>query len=221
LYEHISEAFNSSLNYEVKQVWAVLKSKRKLAFVSKNIKNIYFDTYIPRSKLINILMSDYLESDFDFVVITDDDINLPNHFLDDFLNEQECLEFSLAQPARARNSIISHAITKERRNLRARQTLFVEIGPVVSIQKSAQKLILPLDESSPMGWGLDFVWAKALQQNNLKMGIIDCTPIKHNIRAVGASYNRNKAIDDMNNFLSQKDHIKPEDSFVVLRKYLK
>jgi len=216
-YGHISKVLDSSIRHDVQQLWAVLKSKIELPS-SENIMNIYFDEFIPRFKLINSIIREHSEGNYDYIIVTDDDIRLPEDFLDQFIMRQEQCDFSLAQPARTLNSITSHAITTQEKNTLARQTRFVEIGPLISIRRDAQKIILPFDESSPMGWGLDYVWPALLDVNNLKMGIVDCVPIAHTLRPVGVSYDSSGAMKEMREFLLSKVHLLPENAQVVLKK---
>ncbi len=218
-YKHISSILSGTESYEVHQLWAVLKANEHFQ-PADNIKHIYFDDFIPRSRLINSMIEDHSDGDFDFILIIDDDIRLPKHFLDQFLAKQEKFNFSLAQPARTPDSIISHQITKQNMNLSARQTLFVEIGPLVSIRRDAQRAILPLDEESPMGWGLDYVWSALLKEKELKMGIIDATPIAHTLRPVGKSYDSGKAMAEMKDFLLMRPHLSEIEAHVVLHKFI-
>jgi len=219
-YNHISSTLSKSERHEVQQVWAILKSNSKMKSL-RNVKHIYIDEYIPRTKLINSLFNEHSDKQYDFIIIVDDDIRLHNGFLDKFINMQDHFDFSIAQPARTIDSTISHEITRQRPDLLARQTLFVEIGPLVSIRHDAQKLILPLDERSPMGWGLDYVWPHMIQKNNMKMGIIDSVPVAHTLRPVGESYKPENAYDVMVDYLQTVEHLNEIDAHIVLKNYSK
>lgn len=218
-YSHISGVFSRSTNHEVHQVWAVLKGKKKLENTS-GIKHVFINDFVPRSSLINSMLEEFLEESYDYIIITDDDIRLPQDFVDQFIMRQEQFDFALAQPARTIDSIISHSITKQDKSLVARETLFVEIGPLVSIRRDIQKLILPLDVASPMGWGLDYVWPYDLKLNNKKMGIIDCVPVSHTLRETAKSYNSEKALEEMKNYLKSRPHFSVEKSHVVIAEYV-
>jgi glycosyltransferase involved in cell wall biosynthesis len=136
----------------------------------------------PKFEILNELLAAEDLTQFDYVLLCDDDIVLPHHFADHFLSLQSRLDFALAQPARTSESYIDHPIVEQQRGVVARQTLFVEIGPVVSVHKSAFDLLFPFDLISPMGWGYENVWAHRLTEQALRMGIIDAVPVDHSMR---------------------------------------
>ncbi|MEW5058165.1 MAG: hypothetical protein AB1Y25_11125 [Cycloclasticus sp.] len=218
-YDHISSVFVGSNHHEVQQVWAVLKGEKKLKLID-GVKLIYIDVLVPRSSLINSLLEQFSDQEFDYIIIVDDDIRLPKDFLDQFLLRQEQYDFALAQPARTAESVISHQITTQNLELCARQTLFVEIGPLVSIRRDAQSLLLPLNTESPMGWGLDYVWPVLLTESNKEMGIIDCVPVAHTLRDTGGSYDSGKAMKEMRSFLSSRPHLSEMEAHTILHKYV-
>ena len=78
--------------------------------------------------------------------------------------------------------------------------------------------MLPFDETSPMGWGYDLVWPYVVQQENLKMGIIDIAYINHSIRKTAGFYSHKTSTDEMTVFLNNNDHIEFEEAFTVLNK---
>ncbi len=218
-YKHISSELSGSKFHEVQQVWTVLKAKNKLKS-SESIKHTYIDEFVSRSKLINSMINEHLNGCYDYILIIDDDIRLPKRFLDQFLLRQEEFNFSLAQPARTQESIISHKITLQNNSLLARETRFVEIGPLVSIRRDAQNIILPIDEESPMGWGLDYVWPALILENKQKMGIIDCVPVAHTLRETGKSYDTDKAKEEMNKFLALKPHLSEIEAHTILKEFI-
>lgn len=75
---------------------------------------------------------------------------------------------------------------------------------------------MPLDTSSPMGWGLDFVWPIDVIKQNLSMGIIDAVPIAHSLRPTAKSYSHSDAIREMDSYLENREHLKPEEAMKVL-----
>jgi hypothetical protein len=121
------------------------------------------------------------------VLLVDDDVDLPAGFLDRFLDLQRALDFALAQPARTAGSPADHPIVLQQPGSLARRTLFVEVGPVLSIDRRALDAVLPFDPRSPMGWGLESVWSHRLG-DRAAIGIIDATPVDHRLRPTAAYY---------------------------------
>jgi hypothetical protein len=172
----------------------------------------------PKFTLLNWMLADV--SHFDAVLILDDDVMLPRRFLDRYLRLATQYKFALSQPARTRDSYIDHSFTMQMPGLVARLTRFVEIGPVFCIDREAFEIILPFDASSPMGWGLDFVWPAKIERSGKRMGIIDALPVSHSLRKPVTNYSRNMAEGDMNKLLSGNDHhLSRAEAFTLLEAY--
>lgn len=165
--------------------------------------------------LIDMLQMHDLQS-YDYVIITDDDIILPYGFVDEYIYFQDKFDFHLAQPARTNNSYIDHPITEKQRGILARQTLYVEIGPLFCVHRSAYNIIFPFDLMSPMGWGYGNVWSFMFQEKGLKMGIIDHTPVDHSMRKPVQHYSWKEADAQRRVYLSRHPHLKLEECFRVL-----
>lgn len=118
----------------------------------------------PKCLLLNELLTDQDLTRYEYVIVSDDDIKLPDQFLDRYLAVQTLLAFAIAQPARTHNSFVDHCIVLQQAGAVARQTMFVESGPLVSFHRSAFGLTLPYDEESSMGWGVENVWAYRVQE---------------------------------------------------------
>ncbi|WP_417550269.1 hypothetical protein [Methylophaga sp.] len=218
-FRHIKKELNQS-EHDVKQIWAVIKPKKEKSYISTD--RVFFElfyNFTPRSEIINSLWTKYKSFNPDYVIILDDDIRLPADFINKYISVQEFTSFSLAQPARTPESYISHQITTRIPNILARETQFVEIGPLVSIKRELHEHLLPLDTSSPMGWGLDFVWPIEVKKHKLSMGIIDAVPIAHSLRPTAKSYSHSEALNEMNKYLKNKEHMKPDDAMRVLNIY--
>ena len=106
---------------------------------------------------------------FDWLLIIDDDVELPRDFLDVFISLAEHHGFRLAQPAHAFASHAAWEVTRRRPGLTARRTRFVEIGPVTAIRADAFDALLPFPDLQ-MGWGLDAHWGALAAQRGWKVG---------------------------------------------------
>ena len=78
-----------------------------------------------------------------WTILLDHDVILPPRFLDRFLAAAEHFGFVLCQPALTLNSFSSHAVTRRRPGLVARETHFVEIGPVQAFREEAHGVLVP------------------------------------------------------------------------------
>jgi hypothetical protein len=150
------------------------------------------------------------------VVMTDDDIVVPDGFLDLFLGVQASLGFDLAQPARTLNSYVDHPIVLQQRGVVARRTRFVEIGPLVSFGREIYDLVFPFDETNPMGWGFENVWAYLIREHGKSEGIVDAVPVDHSIREPVAHYDWSDANADREQYLARHEHIPYAEAFRVL-----
>ena len=209
----ISQKLSNSKIHQVDQRWVCIGDQPTL----KNYTVATVDK-TPKFKILNMLLSDIEIENYDYLIITDDDIVLPDNFLDLYIDTVEKVDFSLSQPARSRFSELSHDITEVNKELMARQTNFVEIGPLFAIRRELYEKILPFDESSPMGWGYDFVWPYVVQQEQLKMGIIDTAYINHSIRKTAGFYSHKSSMEEMDVFLKNNKHVERKEAFTVLNR---
>jgi len=92
---------------------------------------------------LNKLLESTGRRGFDWLLVLDDDVDLPPRFLDRFIAVCEHFDLELAQPAQ---SLMSHAawrVTRRRSRSLVRETRFVEIGPVTAIHRDAFATVLP------------------------------------------------------------------------------
>jgi hypothetical protein len=172
----------------------------------------------PKFVLVNRVLADIDIGSFDYVLVVDDDIYLPRHFLPSFLAYQEAFDFALAQPARAWHSHFDHAIALRRPWLLARRTRFVECGPLVSFRRDAAAFLLPFAHPQQL-WGLDLVWPVAIERRLLKMGIIDAVSVDHSLRPQAAAYDKSRQDAAMHRFLAGTPHLPMTEAFTVLDRY--
>ncbi len=157
---------------------------------------------------LNVLVQDLPE--VDWLVIIDDDVVLPHGFLDLAIEVCERLDLALAQPAQTRFSNANWAVAKRRLLSIARTTRFVEIGPVTLVRADAAKLLLPFPADLRWGWGLDFQWARLMEDAGLTLGVIDAAAVVHASRKVASTYSWDAAQEEGREFLRGVDHL-PND----------
>jgi len=216
--EHIVSAISKSNNFIVDQKWISLLGDPPTHEVARVTVQRRFGR-TGKFALMNYLLSCTAWRVYDFVIVCDDDIRVPEGFIDRFLSLQDKLDFALAQPARTHNSYIDHPITEQADESLARETRFVEIGPMTSFRRDMLNLVAPFDESAPMGWGLDFVWPHVAKMHNLRVGIIDATPVEHSMRAPVSTYDGDITRQLMKAFLLKNAHLTKESAFTVLKKH--
>lgn len=205
--------FDSSALHQVEQRWAAIAENGDEKSVLPGTALISPEKK-PKFELLNAVMGDF--SEFDFVLICDDDISLRRGFLDDFVALVDHCQFDLAQPARTWSSYWDHAITLQLSGVIARQTRFVEIGPLFIIRASAFDGILPFDVRSPMGWGLDYVWPATLERRSLRLGIVDATPVEHSARRQTVHYDRGVTDAAHLSLLEEMPHLTPNEAHRVI-----
>src|SRR3954452_4743746 len=115
--------------------------------------------------------------DYDWLLVLDDDVELPERFVDRLLGLCERLRLALAQPAPSRASHAAWPVTRRRPTSLARETRFVEIGPVTAIRRDAAAELTPFPELR-YGWGFVLHWAAAEQERGWSLGVLDPLPVK-------------------------------------------
>ncbi|HPP80633.1 MAG TPA: methyltransferase domain-containing protein, partial [Deltaproteobacteria bacterium] len=211
--------FSRSRFHDVTQKWVALNGPAPDAATARVTVRELTGRF-PKFQIVNDLLAGEDLKGYDYVILCDDDVVLPEGFVDSFVGLQERLGFAVAQPARTLNSYIDHPIVQQHIGVHARQTLFVEIGPVVSFHRSSFDFVFPFDLTSPMGWGYENVWAREVLTRGLKMGIIDAVCVDHSIRKPVANYDWSQADEQRNAYLAGNPHLALEDCFTVLEAHL-
>jgi len=207
--------FARSEDFEVRQRWIALGGEPADGPLGE-LTAMTVTEPTPKYALLNRLLAEEDLAPYDFIVTTDDDIVVPDGFLDLFLGIQASLGFDLAQPARTPNSHVDHPIVVQQRGVLARRTLFVEIGPLVSFSRTIYKLLLPFDETNSMGWGFENVWSYRLREHGRSQGIVDAVPVDHSIRKPVEHYQWSDAVADRERYLEANPHLPLEECFRVL-----
>lgn len=152
----------------------------------------------------------------DWVVAIDDDIVLPERFLDRFLAVCEAFHLKLAQPAQTRRSHAAWRVTRRRAGSLARETRFVEIGPVTAFAREAARELVPFPDLR-YGWGLDSHWGALADERGWRLGVVDAVPVRHEHRPVSADYPHAEAVAEARRFLAGRPHLRAEQAQETLR----
>ncbi len=153
-----------------------------------------------------------------WLIVIDDDVELPRGFLDRFLFVCERLEYDLAQPALTHTSHTGWRVFRRRRWAVARTTNMVEIGPLTAFSERAAAELLPFPPLR-MGWGLDAHWGAVAREQGWRVGVVDATPIRHTSRVTASTYNREKAIAELRAFLTGRAWIDRKTANSVIETY--
>ena len=213
--EHVAASFAGSTDFEIEQRWIALGGEPAEGHLGE-VTALSVSGPTPKYPLLNRLLAEEDLASYDFVVSTDDDIVLPEGFPDLFLGVQTGVGFDLAQPARTPTSYIDHPIVIRQRGVVARRTQFVEIGPLVSFGREIYDLVFPFDETNPMGWGFENVWAHQLRERGCSQGIVDAVPIDHSIRKPVANYEWSDANADRERYWASQPHLPLQECLRVL-----
>jgi len=155
---------------------------------------------------LNLLLDRAEPQGADWVVVTDDDVELPRRFLDRFIALCERLDFDLAQPAQTARSHAAWRVTRRRPLSLARRTGYVEIGPVTAFSARAAGELLPFPELR-FGWGLDNHWSAVARERGWGLGVVDSLPVRHEWQPVAASYRHAEAIEEARGFLAGRSYV--------------
>jgi hypothetical protein len=155
---------------------------------------------------LNVLLADHPARDRDWLIVVDDDVALPEGFLDSFLFLAERFALQLAQPAHRHRSHAAWEVTRRRRASVVRETPFIEIGPVFAFAAATFGVLLPFP-ATRSGWGLDLHWAALAKEHGWRAGVIDATPIRHGLRPIAASYDREDAKREAREFLATRPYL--------------
>jgi len=160
---------------------------------------------------LNALLEDHPPDGFDWLLALDDDVGLPERFLDEFVFLAERFDLAIAQPAHRRYSHAAWPVTRRHRGSVVRETAFVEIGPVVGFHARTFETILPFPPLRA-GWGLDAHWSAVAASRGWRLGVIDATAVEHALRPVAATYDSRAAIEEARRFLAGRPYVRASDA---------
>lgn len=214
--ETIDAALATSRHWIVDRRWASIRGSTALP---GTLPGLTLQEPAPKFEILSRLLGGIELDRYDYLLLTDDDIELPEGFLDRFLELAVYMDFALFQPALTRDSYWSHEFCRQLGGIDARRTRFVEIGPLVAVRRDAYPCILPFPSGIGMGWGLDFLWPIRLEAAGLRVGLVDATPVRHVLRRVGAGYAAAEARAAMAALLASNPHLERHEAFSILEVY--
>ena len=148
---------------------------------------------------------------FDWLIVSDDDVELAPRFLDRALALCERLGFDIAQPAQTMRSHAAWRVTRRRPLSLARRTDYVEIGPVTIFSRRAAAELAPFPELR-FGWGLDNHWGALARERGWRLGILDSLPVRHETQKVATTYTHAEAIEEGRRFLAGRPYVPTEEA---------
>jgi hypothetical protein len=144
--------------------------------------------------------------DADWTVVLDDDVVLPPRFLDRLVGLCERYGLTLAQPAQTLASHAAWEVTRRRPLSIARETAFVEIGPVTALRGDAARELTPFPDLR-YGWGLDLHWAALARERGWRLGVLDALPVRHERAGVASAYRHEQAVAEARRFLDGRPYL--------------
>ena len=165
---------------------------------------------------LNALLPD--EAEYDWLLVVDDDVGLPQHFLDRFVAICERFDLALAQPAQTLMSHAAWRVTRRRAGSLLRETRFVEIGPVTAFRRNAAAHLTPFPELR-YGWGLDLHWGAVAAQQGWRLGVVDALPVKHEGAPVATAYRHEDAIEEARAFLAERPFVRADEAQQTLARH--
>jgi GT2 family glycosyltransferase len=160
---------------------------------------------------LNRLLAEHQGDDRDWLLVVDDDVELPRGFLDRFLFLCERFSLQLAQPAHYLDSHAAWPLTRRRPRSVVRETRFVEIGPVTAFARATFPVLLPFPELR-MGWGLDAHWAALAAEHGWRCGIVDAVAIHHRAAPAAEAYPREAAVAEARAFLAKRPYLRASEA---------
>ncbi len=160
---------------------------------------------------LNGLLAEHPPQDSDWLLVVDDDVQLPRGFLDRFLFLCDRFDLQLAQPAHRLDSHAAWPQTRRRPASVVRESCFVEIGPVTAFSRATFSTLLPFPELG-MGWGLDVHWAALAREHGWRCGVVDAVSIRHRRAPAGEAYPREAAVAEARAFLADRPYLSAREA---------
>lgn len=159
-----------------------------------------------RFENLNLLLAEQEIERFDWLLLLDDDVELPRGFLDGLLNQAERHQLALVQPAHRLRSHAAWRVTRRHARSAVRETAFVEIGPVTALARETFAALVPFPPLR-MGWGLDAHWSALAREHGWRIGVVDVLPIAHRAAPAATGYSREEAVAEASAFLAEHPYL--------------
>jgi GT2 family glycosyltransferase len=189
-------------------VWAAMRAELERSRHQVVIRETAGAPGAGKFQNLNALLGDEVP-DADWLIVCDDDVVLPPHFLDRFLTAAQRANLKLAQPAHRLHSHTGWRVTRRKLGATVRETNFVEIGPLTAFRRETFGVLVPFPDVK-MGWGLDVHWSALAAQHGWPIGVVDATPILH-LNPAAESYPRAEAIAEAEAFLDGRPYVKRQE----------
>ncbi|HEX4109771.1 MAG TPA: glycosyltransferase family 2 protein [Solirubrobacteraceae bacterium] len=152
----------------------------------------------------------------DWLLIVDDDVELPRGLLDGLVFLAERYDLTIAQPAQTLASHAAWEVVRRRPLSAVRETTFVEIGPVTALHRDTFSELLPFPPLR-VGWGLDAHWAAIAAERGWRLGVVDAVPVRHELRPVAGHYAHAAAVAEARSFLADRPFVPREQVRTLVR----
>lgn len=113
-----------------------------------------------------------------WTIFADDDVIFTKGNLTQTVSLMRAAGFSLAQPGHSVLSWWTNLFNVARPFLYARETNYVEQGPILVADPAFTREIMPLPENVGMGWGIEAEWYR-VKKDRYRVGIIDACRMAH------------------------------------------
>jgi GT2 family glycosyltransferase len=160
---------------------------------------------------LNRLLAEHPPQDHDWLLIVDDDVELPHGFLDSFLFLCERFSLALAQPAHRQRSHAAWPQTRRHPGSVVRETRFVEIGPVTAFASATFTTLLPFPDLR-MGWGLDAHWAALAGERGGRWGVVGGVTLDPPAAPAAEAYSREAALAEAREFLAERPYVRAAEA---------
>jgi hypothetical protein len=153
-----------------------------------------------------------------WLVICDDDTQFVYPWsVATFLTVCARFGFDLAQPAHAWNSYLWSEFHVQRPGLIARDTNFVEAGPIVAVSPRIRPLVTPFPTTTEKGWGTDITWSDHLA-DGYRLGMVDGIAFEHLLQ-VATDYDRGPEDDWVDVVLAERGLTSVRDLMTTRAEY--